>query len=261
MNARASIRAGSAAALVCALLAPHAASGPQAAQGATARAVWVDPADLTLDGDCGEWRGERPPDVAIDRAEQLVALEGRPPAALWNGPQDASLSLWIGWNDEDLLLGGEVRDDVTDTDPLEWFRGDSLELFLSVADRQPSWGPDDFQVMLAPDWPSRPWGVYSHSPDVPATGDGGFGGVEVASQPFLGGYRFEVRLPWRNFAGHRPQEEDELFFDFALCDRDGRGRQESYGTWRGEEGLATFADRRGTLRLEPPPSEIGRAHV
>jgi DNA-binding NtrC family response regulator/HAMP domain-containing protein len=225
---------------------------PASAQDGFARAAWVDAAALTLDGDCAEWRGERPADVRIERAEQLVSLEGRAPAALWNGPQDASLSLWIGWNDEDLLLGGEVRDDVSDTDPLEWFRGDSLELFLSVADRAPTWGGDDFQVMLAPDWPSRPWGVYSHAPGQPQTGDGGFGGVEVASQPFLGGYRFEVRLPWRNFAGYRPQVEAEIAFDFALCDRDGRGRQESYGTWRGVEGLATFPDRRGTLRLEAP---------
>jgi DNA-binding NtrC family response regulator/HAMP domain-containing protein len=235
-------------------LSPAVSAQQAAPEPGVARAAWLEASALTLDGDCSEWRGEGPPDVAIDRADQLVALEGRAPGALWSGPQDASLSLWIAWNEVDLVLGGEVRDDVTDTDPLEWFRGDSLELFLSVGDASPSWGPDDFQVMLAPDWPSRPWGVYSRATDAAVTGDGGFGGVEIASQPFLGGYRFEVRLPWRNFAGWTPQPGAALPFDFALCDRDGRGHQESYGTWRGVEGLATFADRRGTLRLEAAPA-------
>ncbi|HVS19662.1 MAG TPA: sigma 54-interacting transcriptional regulator, partial [Planctomycetota bacterium] len=238
---------------------PRPAVAQDAGTAAVARALWVDAAALTLDGDCGEWRGDGPPAVRIDSAAQLVALEGRAPSALWSGPQDASLSLWLGWTEEDLLLGGEVRDDVTDNDPAQWFRGDSLELFLGVGERTPSWGAGDFQVMLAPDWPARPWGVYGHDASTPQTGDGGFGGVEVASQPFLGGYRFEVRLPWRNFAGYVPRAGAELLFDFALCDRDGRGRQESYGTWRGVEGLAAFADRRGILLLEPAPA--GRRSV
>ncbi len=218
-----------------------------------ATAVWVDPARLLVDGDGSEWRGERAADVQIDRLEQLVALDSRAPLERWSGPRDASLRLWVGWNEDDLLLAGEVFDEAADYDAGQWYRGDSLELFLNTRDRQPRWGGDDFQVMLAPDWPDRPWGVYAHEGSATRAVDGGFGGVEVASHPFLGGYRFEARLPWRNFAGFAPQPGAALAFNFALCDRDGRGAQESYGTWTGEAGIATFADRRGELHLAPLP--------
>jgi DNA-binding NtrC family response regulator len=231
---------------------------PQAAPAAgalrRATALWVDPARLTLDGDCSEWRGEGPAGVVIDSTPQLVPLDGRAADEFWSGPTDASVQLWVGWNEDDLILGGEVRDDVADQDALNWYRGDSLELFLNVLDREATWGADDFQIMLAPDWATRPWGVYVRADGSTGAGDGGFGGVEVASHPFLGGYRFEARIPWRNLAGHVPGADQVLPFNFALCDRDGGNLQESYATWSGEAGIASFADRRGELRLAAPPA-------
>jgi DNA-binding NtrC family response regulator len=245
--------------VLCSLVVLLAPLGPQ--DRPTARAGWVDPQTLAVDGDPSEWRGERAPAVVIDRLEQLVPL-GRAPEDTWSGPADASLRMWLGWSSEDLVLGGEVRDERADYDPLRWFQGDSLELFLNVRDRDAAWGADDFQVMLAPDWPERPWGVYPRGPliaGLPRASDGGFGGVEVASRPFPGGYRFEARIPWRNFAGHLPRAGQVLPFNFALCDRDGLGFQESYATWTGESDIAGYADRRGDLELEGGPAELAGA--
>jgi DNA-binding NtrC family response regulator/GGDEF domain-containing protein/HAMP domain-containing protein len=223
-----------------------------------ARAVWVDPREVVIDGDSSEWRGDAPAEVVIDRVEQFVVLTSREPRARWSGPDDASVQLWIGWNEQDLILGGLILDDVEDHDSERWFHGDSLELFVNVRDREPQWGNDDYQVMLAPDWEERPWGVYPRSGQVHGSGTashGGFGGVEVASVPLLEGYRFEARIPWRNFDGYSPEAGAELPLNFAVCDRDGPQTGggtplDSYGTWTGESDIASYADRRGRLWLE-----------
>jgi transcriptional regulator with GAF, ATPase, and Fis domain len=247
---------------LCALLQAPTAPTPDAppapgARGAHgAHAVYVDPHILVLDGDPAEWTAGTDPGVELSQREQLVRL-GPPVEEGWSGPQDASLNLWLGWNEQDLILGGVVFDDVADYDPSAWYRGDSLELFLNMEDRAPQWGRDDFQIMLAPDWPERPWGVYARDVTNARTllSDGGFGGVEVSAWPFDGGYRFEARIPWRNLTERSLRAQEKLPLNFALCDRDGRGRQESYLTWTGEADIALWADRRGELVLDPPTFE------
>ncbi len=225
---------------------------------ARARAVWVDPAKLVIDGDASEWRASDAPAVAIERDEQWVTLEGRAPTALWRGPEDAGVRLWLGWNATDLVVGGELRDDVAQHDAERWYLGDGIELFLSTVDVAPQWGPDDWQVMLAPSWPERPWGVYPREGQ-PGRPDGGFGGVEVATSVMPGGVRFEARFPWRNFGRFVPQDDAELGFNVALCDRDQRGFLESYGTWTGEAEISQRPERRGTLVLEPRPERAPAA--
>lgn len=238
---------GLAAALGAATLAAQVA--PRAPERPQTRAVWVDPAKLAIDGDGGEWRAAGEPSVEIARADQLVGLAERAPAALWRGTDDASVRLWLGWNAADLVLYGEVYDDVLQHDPERWYQGDSLELFLSTVDWGAEWGPDDYQLMLAPAWPERPWGVYPRAGQ-PQRPDGGFGGVEVVALPFIGGYRFEARIPWRNFGRYSAREGQRLGLNFAQCDRDQRGFLESYGTWTGEAEVAQRPDRRGVLVLD-----------
>ncbi|MCE9595218.1 MAG: sigma 54-interacting transcriptional regulator [Planctomycetes bacterium] len=237
-----------------AALAQDAAPAPSSVR-PTAHARWVEPARLVVDGDPSEWKPDTACEIRLDELAQLVSL-GRPPSDLWSGPDDASLELWVGWNGDDLILGGTVYDEVVDHNAERWYQGDSLELFLDLGERRAQWGPDDYQLMLAPNWDERPWGVYLHEGQGAAgPSDGGFGGVEVASKRIDGGYRFEARLPWRNFHGHRPRAGAELGFNVALCDRDGRGVHESYATWTSESDIAFHADRRGTLVLEPPPND------
>ena len=223
----------------------------------TAHAQWVDSRRLVIDGDPSEWTAGREPDAVLSKPEQLVNI-GAPPLELWSGEADASLRLWLGWNDTDLVVGGIVRDEVADYDATNWWQGDSLELFIGFSPPTPEWKADEFQIMLAPDWPERPWGIYPHfKPGVPS--DGGFGGVEVSSWPFEGGYKFEARIPWRNMVPKPPVAGATLSFNFAETDRDGRGKQESYLTWTGEPDIAAWANRRGSLVLDPPPpnSDLG----
>ncbi len=240
--------------LSIAVLAPLATGQERAAPAFAVEAPFVEATALVLDGDGAEWRGERVPDLVIDRPEQLVSLEGRAPAALWRGPADASVRVWLGWNASDLFLCGEVLDDHEQHDPQRWYEGDCIELYLSTADVVAEWGVDDWQVMIAPSWSERPWGVYPRSGQ-PGRPDGGFGGVEVASQPMDGGYRFEARFPWRSFGRFAPSAGTELGFNFSQCDRDQRGFLETYATWTGEAEIAMRAERRGRLRLQPPPAE------
>ncbi|MCC7012608.1 MAG: sigma 54-interacting transcriptional regulator [Planctomycetes bacterium] len=217
-------------------------------------ALWVDPSKLAIDGDPAEWRASFDPTFEIARGDQLVDLGPRSADALWRGPDDASVRVWLGWNSVDFVLYGEVYDDVLQHDSERWYQGDSLELFLDTLDWTAEWGPDDWQVMLAPAWPERPWGVYPRPGQVQRP-DGGFGGVEIVSAPFIGGYRFEARIPWRNFGRYSPSDGARLGFNFAQCDRDQRGFLESYGTWTGESAVAQESDRRGVLVLAPRGNE------
>ena len=223
-----------------------------------AQAPGVDPQLLAIDGDPSEWIGSGPAPIVLDRAEQLVALHAGPPEERWSGPRDASLELWVGWTGEDLLLGGTVLDEIALHDPQQWFRGDTIEIFFNAADRVPEWGGDDFQVMLAPNWPDRPWGVYLRAEErgaVNAT-HAGWGGVEVASLPLEGGFRFEARIPWTNFGLSEVKSGDGFGFNVALTDRDDPSDQDSYLTWTGESEIAAWADRRGELLLAGSPPEV-----
>ncbi len=240
--------------LSLAVLAPLSIGQERAASAAVVEAPFVESTALVLDGDGAEWRGEREPDIVIDRPEQLVSLDGRAPTALWRGSEDASVRVWFGWNATDLFLSGEVRDDHEQHDPERWYEGDCIELYLSTLDVVPEWGVDDWQVMLAPSWSERPWGVYPRSGQ-PWRPDGGFGGVEVVSQPLAGGYRFEARFPWRSFGRFAPSAGAELGLNFSQCDRDQRGFLESYATWTGDAQIAMRAERRGRLRLLAPQAE------
>ncbi len=236
---------------------PQAASSQVAARDRQASAIWVDPNTLRVDGDPSEWRAELAP-LLIESSTQLVELPGRPRLENWSGPSDLSLRLWLGWNEQDLVLAGEVEDDA----PNEhvdgaWYEGDSLELFLDLGARGPEWDDLDWQIMLAPNWPERSWGVYARGQQVAGRErerDAGFGGVEVVALERRGGYAFEARIPWRNLGPSPPRAGAVLGFNFALCDRDRAGVLENYVTWTGEGQLSTRAERRADLRLEPAPS-------
>lgn len=221
-----------------------------------AKAHYVSPDALALDGHPGEWTAAREESLSLGRKEQLVPLGDRRPDEDWTGWLDASLRLWVGWNHEDLILGGIVLDEAVRHDSNAWHRGDTLELFVNGVDALPEWGADDFQLMLAPNWLERPWGVYARGTQrVPGSSHGGFGGVEVAHRKTEGGYWFEARIPWVNFGGLEVEGDSLIPFNFALTDRDVPGRQDTYLTWTGEARIAEFADRRGRLELHGAPDE------
>jgi DNA-binding NtrC family response regulator/HAMP domain-containing protein/GGDEF domain-containing protein len=215
------------------------------------QAVRVDSAKVALDGDPSEWNGSGATELAIARAEQVV---WRASDGAWSGPFDASCRLWLGWDEVDLYVGGQVLDDCAAFDSARWHQGDTLELFLNLVDRAETWGPDDFQIMLAPTWAERPWGVYERGPQgaTGAASSGGFGGVQLLAREFSDGYRFEARIPWGNFGSLRPAGGERLFVNLAQTDRDAAGVLESYATWTGEAGPAFSADRRGELILASP---------
>jgi DNA-binding NtrC family response regulator/GGDEF domain-containing protein len=221
-----------------------------------AEALWVDPQPLVVDGDPSEWRGADSTVLAIERLEQFVRLPGRASRENWSGAADLSVRVWLGWNETDLLVGGEVLDDAPHehVEP-NWYEGDSLELFLDLGARDGPWDALDWQIMLAPNWPERPWGVYPRGEQGAGRErelDGGFGGVEVVAQELPGGYRFEARIPWRNLGAFTPAADARLGFNLAACDRDRAGVLENYATWTGESQLSAFPDRRTDLVLVGP---------
>jgi len=272
--------------LSLAALAPLSSGQERAAATAVVEAPFVPATALVLDGDGAEWRGERAPDIVIERPDQLVSLDGRAPGALWRGPADASVRVWFGWNASDLFLCGEVRDDLEQHDAQRWYEGDCIELYLSTADVVAQWGTDDWQVMLAPSWSERPWGVYPRAGQ-PGRPDGGFGGVEVAAQELAElGVRANViapsgrtrmveasdfvlaQMPKREgFDRHLPEHIAPLIVYLAspLCRFTGRvfgiegGDVVLFAPWDGEHlvsnGEATWTAEGLAAALDPLPAQ------
>ncbi len=78
------------------------------------------------------WRRYRDPKYAW-------LLNQRPPAQLaqWKGPQDASATLWLSWDDANLYVLADVKDDLvrnSHTDPAKWWNGDGLWLAFKFSD-------------------------------------------------------------------------------------------------------------------------------
>ncbi|MBL8767856.1 MAG: sigma 54-interacting transcriptional regulator [Planctomycetes bacterium] len=190
---------------------------------------------VVVDGVLTEW--QRRDAITLDRAEQVARDEQS--ASAWQGPDDASLTLYLAWDDEALYLAGEVKDDHRVHDDRVWWDGDCIELFfdtdLSRQSAQAVWGDDDVQLCLMPYNPGRPWGVAKHGRSF-LLSDGGFEGVSVAAQTTRGaGYTFEARIPFANFPNFR-RTDKAAGFDVALHDHDAQEGQAPHASYLSPSG-------------------------
>jgi diguanylate cyclase (GGDEF)-like protein len=190
---------------------------------------------VVVDGVLTEW--PRRDALTLDHAEQVARDDQG--AAAWQGPDDASLTLFLAWDDEALYFAGEVKDDHRVHDDRVWWDGDCIELFfdtdLTRQSAQAVWGDDDVQLCLMPYNAGRPWGVAKHGRSF-LLSDGGFEGVTVAAQSTRGaGYTFEARLPFANFPNLR-RIDRALGFDVALHDHDAPDGQPPHASYLSPSG-------------------------
>jgi hypothetical protein len=172
------------------------------------------PAPPTIDGDLSEWGG------LADVIEQVVFQP-----ANWSGTGDTSATFALAWDDDNLYLAVQVKDEVraqTQRDALI-FKGDSLEVLLDAdlagdfADAKLS--SDDFQLGLSPgdlttgDPPPQPYLWFpGERKGIPA-------GISLAAKPLGDGYTVEAAIPWSVF-GITPAVDNRYGFALSISDND-----------------------------------------
>ncbi len=206
---------------------------------------------IVVDGDLGDWDRRGP--IKIAEPWQRNLIEGNALSRDWQGPEDASATIYLAYDSENLYVAGEVKDDSRLHNERVWWSGDCLELFLDLdreGDRDdPAWSDDDYQLCLMPYFPGRPWGVLKHGPAT-FLSDEQLQGFTVASRPkTAAGYSFEVRLAFKNFKSFDPAT-GKIGFNLALNDHDsladGR-RRHTYLTING--AAENYLDTRKLLDL------------
>ena len=70
-----------------------------------------------------EWGSFTP---IVFEKEALVFQDRSALSRDWGGPEDLSGKLYVGFTATDLVIAGEIRDDVLTTNPVIWYRGDEI---------------------------------------------------------------------------------------------------------------------------------------
>jgi len=143
---------------------------------------------------------------------------------LWDGADDLSGIVMVGWDTHNLYLGVEVVDEdyEQNTGGANLFRGDSLEVLLDAnlgADFYVDYlSADDFQLGISPGSP-----VPDEDPEAylwyPDTIDGPRSQVEIAAVRTNVGYTVELAIPWGVFE-MTPQSGAHYGFAFSVSDND-----------------------------------------
>jgi len=152
-------------------------------------------------------------------------------------PADSSARLLSAWDDEGLLFGVAIYDDVQVSDSREVWRDDSVELGIDGLNDKVGWRADDHQFTFTVDGRITDYGR-------PAPG------VMAAVAPLNGGWGLEVMIPV-DVLGAGPLVEGKVIgFTFGLHDDDDGGDWDSYMIWEGDS-TNDSADY-GTLLLVSP---------
>lgn len=159
-----------------------------------------------MDGRFDEWAG------ATQLYMQNLKVNG----------DDASGIAYLGWDEEHLYLGVEMRDnEMFNRQPrAKLYRDDSIELFVSteVRENDAGYGPRDSQFFLTPTSGER-------VPIVAKLVDREAGVLEdVKAEFFLGkipkGWAGEVALPWSVFEGFEAKVGAEIALELRVNDSD-----------------------------------------
>jgi len=188
---------------------------------ATAAMAFLAPKDIRIEGGLNEWQHIEP--VLLEGALNYVPLVD---GAKWNGKDDLSAKLYVGWNQEGLAVALDVTDDVM-SPPLagaELSSGDSLRVII---DSQPDYGSaldrnEDFVGSLALVSGRPVLDQELGTSDDP--GDAAQG--HVMRSPNGKGYRYEMMIPWpllRKDPNQRPGWLRQLRIGVAVYDDDGSG--------------------------------------
>ncbi len=187
---------------------------------------------VTLDGDLSEWNLDS--GAVVKDAEQVIR-----DVTFWQGENDLSMTVYAGYNEENLYLAFDVTED-TPYGAIEMLPidgEDNLKLYISTdptADpARTGYATNDFLVYMIMDE-----GYWDTAIDrsmlekdarqrfVSAGMDGGenvIEGYEVGTKRTTTGFIFECVIPWATFSNknipvYTPASGDTLSVNFAVTD-------------------------------------------
>lgn len=168
-----------------------------------------------LIGDLTMW--EHLPPIRVDRHLDVL------PADLnvdWNGPEDLSVTAWLGWDTTNLYLAAKVRDDIYSVDDSkDYWENDSLIISIDPmndAEKGAGYDANDHEL-----------GLVLHS-NGPVVCESYRGDRQAQSQVKIlrvaNDTVYEIAITWASL-GVQPALGKVFGLNFAAIDNDGRGRQ------------------------------------
>jgi hypothetical protein len=156
----------------------------------------------------------------------------------WNGPEDLSAQLQVGWEPEALYLGANItmlNTPKAALDPRAPYRGRGLEVWLSLDPLASLWTSEpqatDYRLQFAPGEAPNTLALYAWK----GTGEMvTLTGAELAFTPWPRGWQVEVRIPWTSFPGMQRVPPGTVFgLDAALEGIFPNGDRQYRMTWSG----------------------------
>ena len=187
---------------------------------------------ITIDGILNEWNLSDP----INITEEVQVIRD---VQAWGGPEDLSCTVYVMWDEENLYLGVDVKED-TPYGAIEMLPLDGEDNFKLYLSTDPGSDPartvfatNDFLIYLIID--NLYWDTAIDRSMVPKEarqrfvsngmngGQNVLEGYTVASTQTTGGFLYEALIPWACFSNENipvyvPAAGDSISFDFAITD-------------------------------------------
>ena len=189
--------------------------GPAVRPGTSIKAHYLR-REPTIDGVFDEWELNRYP------VEDVVYG-----ADHWNGRDDLSANMMVGWDDFNLYIAVKVIDEkyVQNATAEDLFKGDSLEVLMDTKVANDFYleilSLDDYQLGVSPGSP-EPGANTEVFLWYPRDEKGGRGKVKVGAMFTDNGYRAELKIPWDTF-NIMPAKGAHYGFLFSVSDNDRSG--------------------------------------
>lgn len=167
---------------------------------------------VRVDGRLSEWGGGLP--MRLDNAGQNIMGGGR-----WMGPADLSGRFAVAYDDRNLYIAGEVRDDqvVNDQSGILIWNGDCVQFFIDADPEGDSavrsYNEDDFHLGVSPGTDGRRPGWVFWQPA------GGRARATLGMERTGDGYTFEIAIPL-SILNLSPAPGRMIGFGITLSDSD-----------------------------------------
>jgi hypothetical protein len=195
-----------------------------------------------IDGELIEWSDKPSFNLRPDNGN---CFQGR-----FDGADDASINLWLGYDDNNLYVAGKIKDDILtnvgiwDCDRINLvfdMRMDTSEFnYPEGSGNHTAWQTDDYWIFLCPNLPDGPqiMRIGGKCPD--REQDGYYGPVAGSIASVIkeeGGYRFEWAIPKTSMPYFEPKPGLIIGFTFFYSDWDEQLNELMYLTnWGARDG-------------------------
>ncbi len=185
----------------------------------------------------------------LDKAEQVKIKTVK---NAWSGKEDSSAKVNASWDNKNLYLAINVKDDKLDpAKDNALYNGDCVELFfdIDIASNMNRFTAEDYQLTFAP-----------NNKFIPIKHGGGLNfdanSVKLKSSKNNDGYTLDIEIPWSSLKSANgesfvPAKGKVIGFEIAVDDNDGKYKtRKSQIVWSGKGNAHAETINYGTIILE-----------